>query len=202
MTVQSSQLQTHTELVDYSGSQIFNSFRTYISFPPPLSNHKILFFLNSLYIVSLSTVPIQLDLSYQIQSNTTYSMSLTVGYNVSVTYFSFSQIFYDVGDFNGSTISPYLNAYEWDITDYQATNNIIHFDSLLINQLIIGLSTFYTNTGQCSLLFDTQFGNYSGKYGAKLMTPSEPNITSAKVSVLYYMVWSCPIGYPYLNIAT
>lgn len=107
ISTMSEQLQSHTEVVDFTGSQSLWSYSTYNSFAAPLTNHRILFFMSTLYIVATSTVPIYMDLSYSIIDSGSYSMTLTVGYNVSITRYSFSQIFFNIGEYE-STISPYL----------------------------------------------------------------------------------------------
>lgn len=92
----SDQLTSHTEVVDFTGDQSLWSYSSYNSFSAPLSNNKILFFLTSLDILATSTIPIYMDLSYSILDANHYSMTLTIGYNVSISLFTFSQIFYDV----------------------------------------------------------------------------------------------------------
>lgn len=101
----SGSLQSHTEVVDFSGNQA--QYYPYDSFSTPLANNKILFFLTTLVITSTTLIPLYIDLSYSILSSSSYSMTLTAGYQMSITRFSFSQIFFDVGEYQ-STTSPYL----------------------------------------------------------------------------------------------
>jgi hypothetical protein len=73
VTTMSSTLQNHTEVVDFSTNQVYFSYNTgYQSFTTPLADNKILFFLSALHVVATSTVPIQLDLSYNILNNSHY----------------------------------------------------------------------------------------------------------------------------------
>ena len=103
--------------------------------------------------MATSTVPLTMDISYTILDAGSYSMTLTVGYNVSIHRISFNQIFYDAGDYVLGS-SPYLNAFVWDVTNALATDNIITVESLILNnQFVIGLATFNAATGQATLDF-------------------------------------------------
>lgn len=90
------------------------------------------------------------------------------------------------------------------MTDYQASNNIIYFDSVITNQILVGLVTLYSTNGQVGLQFNAQYGTYGGKYGLQLVPPGTNGayMVGAMVSVLYMMNWNCPAIYPYLNIVT
>lgn len=119
----SSSLTSHTEIVDFSTSQVYFSYNAgYQTFTSPLTNNKILFFLSALNIVATSTSALTLDFSYSILTSTSYAMTLTVGYNVSITRVSFNQIFYDTTPYTPG-LSPYLNAYVWDVTDASLATN-------------------------------------------------------------------------------
>ena len=150
----SSALTSHTEVVDFTTGQVYYSYNpNYQSFTTPFTNNKILFFLSSLRIVATSTIPIQMDITYNILNANSYSMTLTVGYSVKIERIAFNQIFYDAGQYTVG-LSPYLNAYVWQISDPLLTTNIITVDSLIVNnQFISGLETFHTSTGQATLDF-------------------------------------------------
>jgi hypothetical protein len=132
-------------------------------------------------------------------------MTLSVGFNLTVTRFSFNQIIYNSAGWD-PLVSPYLNAYEWIISNSSSSNSIFQIDSVLFNnQFIIGLKTFYTTQGQSTLDFNAVEGTYSGFYGVQVQ-PSTPSNTSliglesSVVSVFYMMTFTCPTGFPYLNI--
>ena len=202
-----SSLQSHTELVNFATGQVYFSYNfAYQQFVTPYSNNKILFFLTALHIVATSTDPLSLDITYSILNNSHYSMTLTAGYNVTITRYSFNQIFYTTSDWN-TTVSPYLNAYSWSIADSTSSSNIFVDSTLVNNQFIIGIKTFTANIGQATLDFNAVYGTYSGNYGVQVQpsTPSNSSLTgltSTVTSVLYMMSYTCPAGFPYLNITS
>ena len=201
-------IQNHTEIINFATAQVYFSYNSaYQQFTTPYSNNKILFFLTALHMVATSVDPLQFDLNYAIINNSHYSVTLSVGFNVTITRYSFNQIFYNSGDWN-SSLSPYVNAYEWVITNSTLSTNTQVVDSILINnQFIIGLKTFYTDIGQATLDFNAVYGTFSGNYGVQVQ-PSIPSsgsltgLTSSVASVFYMMTYTCTGGFPYLNITT
>ena len=134
-------------------------------------------------------------------------MTLSAGSNLTITQFSFNQIFYNSGDWVPS-VSPYLNAFEWNIADSSLTNNIINVESIYTqNQFIMGLKTFTVSTGQATLAFTANIGTYSLNYGVQVV-PSIPGnssltgLSSSVVSVLYMVNFFCPNTHPYSNLTT
>jgi hypothetical protein len=208
ITAMSGSLTTFTDVVDFANNQVYYSYASdYQTFVTPLTDNKIIFFLTTLEIISTTLVPIQLSLSYSILDTSSYSMTLTAGFNLTIERITFSQIIYDSAVYS-ATVSPILRGMEWSITNALASTNIIDVQqSIVDSQFIMGLKTFDTSSGQAALDFRGQFGTYSGRYGLQVL-PSVPTnvsnigLTSSVVSVLYLMTFSCPIGYPFFNFTS
>jgi hypothetical protein len=107
----------------------------------------------------------EIDFSYQILSSTTYSMTVSVGYNMTITNMWFSKVIYNTADF--SMISHYyINTYDWTISNATASGYMFNVPSTITNnQFIVGLKSFSCSTGQAVLVFSWTAGTYSGMHG-------------------------------------
>jgi len=66
----------------------------------------------------------------------------------------------------------YMVSYDWNIANPLVTTTFSVPQTILNNQLIVGLKSFYTTTGQTSLSFQWLPGTYSGYYGLQMVTSS------------------------------
>ena len=169
-------LTSFTEIVNFATSQYYFSYNGngFGSFSGDIANYKILYFLTTLYITATAGDPVELDISYSILNASHYTHTLTVGYNVSITGFAFSQIMYNLGNSTVDT-SPHTYGLEWSIADSSFATNIFGMDSIIAgNQLFFGLKSFTTLSGQDGLTFTSVLGNHSGTYGIQV----EPTVYS------------------------
>lgn len=126
-------------------------------------------------------------------------MSVTAGKNLSITKIEFSKLVYNTKDFSLGARN-YLTSYDWKITTPTVTSTFSIPNTILNNQLIVGIKSFYTFSGQDSINFQWNSGTFSGSTGLQLGTTS--SFSSYTMQVLYYLQWTCPNGFPYINLVT
>ncbi len=120
---------------------------------------------------------------------------------MTITKLAFSKVIYDISNFT-ITSRKYLHSYDWIISDGASSTNYFNVPSITVdNQLIVGLKSLSNiNTGQCSLIYSWSPGIYGGNYGIELASSTPNGLTNYIVSVLYFLYWDCPLGYPYYNL--
>ena len=149
----SSSLKYHYEVVDYANDQNpnyagFGPASTYSSFSPPYTQYKIALFLTALSITSVFNASIYFDITAQVIDANTYYMNATVGYNVTIGWMKFSQVFYDPTNFSVSTGS-YLYMQELAVTN-TAVTTLWQYSNTLTTNFIMGLKSFTAANGLCS----------------------------------------------------
>lgn len=196
----SGSLKYHYEVVDYTNVQNTDYARlgaisVYDSFSPPYSQYKIALFLTSLSMTALATSSVYFDITAQVINANTYYMNATVGYNVTIGWMKFSQVFYDPTNFSVST-GNYLYMQELAVTN-TAVTTFWKYSSTLTTNFIMGLKSFSATNGLCS--FEYQWLNsvvVSGNNGAQLQISTAYNTScgfSGHVStILLMMKWTCP----------
>ena len=207
----SSSLRYHYEVVDYANDQNPNyagtgPASTYTSFSAPYTQYKIALFLTALSMTSLSNSSVYFDVTAQVIDDNTYFMNATIGYNVTVGYIRFSQVFYDPTNFSVST-GNYLYMQELVVTN-TAVTTLWQYSSTLTTNFIMGLKSFTALNGLCA--FEYQWFNtfVSGNHGAQVQISTPYNATSTcgfsgqVNTILLMMKWTCPGAQPDLHLAT
>jgi cysteine-rich repeat protein len=176
----------------------------YSTFSAPFSKYRIALFLTSIAITSTSTIPVSFDITCTVLSTTTYSMVATLGYNATITMLKFSQVFFDSSQFSVSS-NKYLYFQEWAITN-TAVTSFFQFNIALTDNFMMGLKSLSSVSGQCVFEYQWIYANVSSNYGSQVQI-STPSIGGCGLSgdvstILFMMEWSCPLGYPYFDIAS
>lgn len=145
-------------------------------------------------MTSLSNSSVYIDVTAQVIDSDTYFMNATVGYNVTVGWMKFSQVFYDPTNFSISA-GNYLYMQELVVTN-TAVTTLWQYSSTLVTNFMMGIKSFSSINGLCS--FEYQWFNniVSGNHGAELQISTAYNATcgfSGQVNtILLMMKWTCP----------
>ena len=141
--------QTHTELIDYTTGEFYSTVSQAASdtFSTPLSSNVICFFLSALHIISTETNVVQLDLSYSIIDANRYSMSLTAGFDLTISKIEFSKVFYNTQHFSMGA-RKCMFSYDWLISTPLTASNYFNLPAVAMNsQLIVGIKSLSVPTG-------------------------------------------------------
>lgn len=99
-------------------------------------------------MTSLSNSSVYFDVTAQVIDANTYYMNATIGYNVTVGYMRFTQVFYDPSNFSVST-GNYLYMQELAVTN-TATTTFWQYSSTLVTNFMMGLKSFTALNGLCA----------------------------------------------------
>jgi len=151
--------------------------------------------------------PIYLDVQATIINSGVYMLNATFGYNAACTVLSHSHIIFDTSDYSVYG-NMYLYFFEWDITNALAANSYYQLNTILQEDFIMGLKSFTTVSGQCTLDYQWNYITYvsggSNVTGLQVL-PTNPyvgtcGLDSVTSTVFYMMSWTCANPYLFFNI--
>jgi hypothetical protein len=131
-------------------------------------------------------------------------MNVTFGYNGTIDYIRFSEVFINIGDYSVNS-NKYLIFNEW--VNPANASNFYPYNNVLTRNFMMGLKSFKANSGQCALEYQWQNTYSNGIHGAQISSSLPVNnshcgLTEITNTILFFITWSCPHPYIYFNIAT
>ena len=116
-------------------------------------------------MTAISTSPVELNLEAKVINQSFYRMNASFGYNGTITYMRFSQVFLNMADYS-STSNKYLLSYE--STHLGNAPKFFQFDNWLVKNFMMGLKSFKADSGQCVLEYQWLYAFVNGLTGAQV----------------------------------
>lgn len=150
--------------------------RKYTKFGTPVNGNKMLLYICALHIwatfrstnakTNVTTYfPINLDVVYDIETESTYRLTATLSTNVMIAKLHFSQIVYNADDVESS--KKYVIVYQ--LWKAETQGGFLAFPQEFVDNFIMGVTDFATIDGRCGFEYQWNYVTKNGEFGVEIL---------------------------------